>query len=330
VSRVDELTVRLLDGEATAEEVAELERLVAEDAGARRAALRLHQVEAALRGERRGIDVAAAVMEQIGRARSERVVRGVMKQVAAAQPPWRQAAGAAPGSRRRRWLWPAAAAAVVLLGGAASAALLLLRPRAPHPAGESARGAGDIHRGGERASLPPPALLPGSAATAGAGARESVVLFSFDFEDGELPADFIDGHVVASPCPAGSRQCLQGTISPYLGRVHTVTVERVNPPLLVYAPGQVLSFDYWVGGDARKIIVQGWSKVRRQNYGAELGDLVREGWGRAELPVSELVGYRDGERLQPGQPVSNIVIKAGKVGGKPFYVDNLRLVQVLR
>src|SRR5687767_11637113 len=97
VGRVEELTLRFLDGEAAAAERDELAALVEADAGARRIHLGLIQVEVALRGGRPA-EMAPAVMEQIARERADRAVRGVMIHVSTMTPIRR---GPRPATRRR-------------------------------------------------------------------------------------------------------------------------------------------------------------------------------------------------------------------------------------
>jgi len=73
--RVEELTVRFLDGQADAAEREELANLIEGDAGARAIHLGLIEVEVVLRGGRPA-EVAPAVMEQIARERADRAVKG--------------------------------------------------------------------------------------------------------------------------------------------------------------------------------------------------------------------------------------------------------------
>ena len=87
MTRLDELTLEGLDRELSPEEVAELERLTAEQPEGQARRLRLLQVEAALRGERRARDLAPDIVAQVVRRREDRVVAGVMSRVQKAQGP---------------------------------------------------------------------------------------------------------------------------------------------------------------------------------------------------------------------------------------------------
>jgi len=77
MTRVEELTLRLVDEQITPAERLELARLVTEDREARRAHLALMAIEATLRG-RGQVEVSDEVMNQIDEERTSRVVRVVM------------------------------------------------------------------------------------------------------------------------------------------------------------------------------------------------------------------------------------------------------------
>jgi hypothetical protein len=299
--RVEELTALVLDGAATPGDEAELERLLA-GADERRSQLLFLEIEATLRA--RGPSQADAILERITRERAERVVRGVMKHVGA------------PKKRARR-LWPLGLALLSASALAASVAVVRVRGPAPSapitaraPAGLSPRGA--IAPAHPRSVAIAPALSDGPE-----------VLFRFDFEDGALPDGFIEGHVVSDPCP-GSRACALGTISPYGARTYTVAIER-TPELFRYAPGQVIAFDLWVGADARELELMTWAPGNRQNYSISFDSFARERWVHAEVRLADLVGKRRRDHLNDGDRISNILIMAGRTGGKPLYVDNLSL-----
>jgi anti-sigma factor RsiW len=77
MTRVEELTLRLVDGQITPAERLELVQLVTSDREARRAHLALMAIEATLRG-RGQVEVSDEVMTQIDEERTSRVVRVVM------------------------------------------------------------------------------------------------------------------------------------------------------------------------------------------------------------------------------------------------------------
>jgi uncharacterized protein YfaS (alpha-2-macroglobulin family) len=81
MSRVEELTLRLLDGEITAAEEAELERLVFSDPEAKRAHLTLLEQEAALRGMRQLPDLHRPVLERLQKELGARIEKGVMERI---------------------------------------------------------------------------------------------------------------------------------------------------------------------------------------------------------------------------------------------------------
>jgi hypothetical protein len=311
LTRVEELTAAWLDGTASQAEREELETLVAGDAEARRLHLSLMDVEVALRGARPA-GLADAVMREIEGQRTERAVRGVMRQVSSMTPVAR-GPRPRPHPRLPRWL-PVLAVAmtVAVLAG------LLWRSQ-PAPV----------------AIRPPPARRPEPAfgiATQGKPLEPSLskplaasTLLRFDFEDGALPPLFLDGALATQGCARGSLHCAQGTISAYDRRRQTITVERPNPPLLRFAPNQVLSFDYRAGLDGPPLRVQVWVPARHRNFAASLPAMERDRWGHLELRLGDLVGHRAGRRLAAGDEISNIMISAGRAGGTPFLVDNLRV-----
>ena len=80
-----------------------------------------------------------------------------------------------------------------------------------------------------------------------------VPVYDLDFEDGILPPVFSQGHVV--PCGGGreNQYCLVGTVRPWWGRRNVVTLgDTMNKSDVVfqYSRSMVISFDYWLGGDA--------------------------------------------------------------------------------
>jgi hypothetical protein len=88
--RLDALTLAAVDGAFTSAEAAELAELVG-DPASRTRHLRLLQIEAALRGERRAPGVEEAAMEAIREGRRERVVAGVLRAIDGRAAPARPA-----------------------------------------------------------------------------------------------------------------------------------------------------------------------------------------------------------------------------------------------
>lgn len=107
MNRADDLILKSLDAPLSSEELAELDLLRRDPATAERCALLL-EVEGALRGERRLPDLGGAVLAQLQRERTERI----MKRVRATAPAWKRSFPT--------WTRVAAAAALfvaALLGG---------------------------------------------------------------------------------------------------------------------------------------------------------------------------------------------------------------------
>lgn len=189
-----------------------------------------------------------------------------------------------------------------------------------------------------------PEPLPAPAEPAG---------FEFDFEDGVLPSLFTRGHLTPAPAGSSSRFCLIGTVAIDWPITYLVRIGQSPSTLFHYSSGGVLSFDYWVGDDVdidgrtgRRLaalvsrVVADESRYagvmpitvsvkdlrQAQNHHAYIAEYVREAWGHAELPLTALRDGQYRQALEPGDPIGQIVIGAGIPGGKPFYVDNVRLV----
>jgi len=132
MTRVDELTLRLLDGSLTETEHAELEALCSADPAAARAHIGLLDLEAELRGGRKRLDVSPEVLERIQRAVDARIERGVMARVRSVPRPTRARPAIA---RRGPVLTPRRSLAAAVLLAAAGIAWLLTSgvERAPTP-----------------------------------------------------------------------------------------------------------------------------------------------------------------------------------------------------
>jgi hypothetical protein len=337
MKRVEELTLRWLDGQAAAAERDELARLVEADPEARRIHVGLVEIEVTLRARRPVPGVASGVMEQVGRERTDRAVRQIMRQVSSMTPIAR-----GPRARPTRGWRPvvvalafasAAAAAVAVVGVGAFRAGAPTTASAPPPGKPPAPAAGRAPAGAPPAvgrtvpDFAPVATLEETAPPpVPADPSEPIALVSHDFEAGTLPESFIDGHLAQGSCAPGSLYCALGTLSPFDASRNTVTIEQLKPPLVRFAPKHVLVFDYWVGADAPQIRVQMWVRARKQNYAVFLRDIVREQWGRAEIRFEDLRNYGNRVGMLPGDGVTNIMITAGRMGGAPFYVDNLKVL----
>ena len=81
MTRLEELTLKLADVGLTTGEEAELKTLLAENAAASHEFFALLDVEAALRGCRADLDLASGIMQQIERERSQRIQRGVLREI---------------------------------------------------------------------------------------------------------------------------------------------------------------------------------------------------------------------------------------------------------
>jgi hypothetical protein len=147
---------------------------------------------------------------------------------------------------------------------------------------------------------------------------------SFDFEDGTLPADFSYGHVVPGPPRPGSRFCMLGAMSFSWAWHNNVTLGTPDSRVLFsYSPATTLSFDYWVGRDARLVSVVVQSRGR--NYVFAQRQVVRESWGSLTFRLDELRASRaDAPSLEEGAPITRVEFFGGPIAGGPFYLDNVR------
>lgn len=118
MSRVDELTLKLIDGALAAAERVELEKLVASDLAAARAHAALLDLAAALRGGSPAPDVSAKTLDRIHERITEKIEVGVLHKIRV-----RGKGGAtrrSPAPRRRGVPW------IALLAAAAAAVLIVV------------------------------------------------------------------------------------------------------------------------------------------------------------------------------------------------------------
>ncbi len=167
MTRVEELTLRAVDGDLSDEETRELRDLVDADGEARQVHLSMLKVEGGLRSSLRKPGLTARVMERVLRKRKVRIVRGVMSQL---RP--RQAQ-----QRRPAVYYAYAAAATILL--VAGGTLLTRRattdtapvPAAPFASVAGSRGDVTVTRGQQRQPASAGfALSPGDRIEVAAGA----------------------------------------------------------------------------------------------------------------------------------------------------------------
>ena len=129
MNRVDELTLKLLDGTLTGEERMELERLVRDDAGAARAHAEMLDLVAAIRGEGPMADVAGRTLDRIHERITEKIEVGVMHQIRQ-RGKERASARRIVVPRRRNPVWMIGVAAAVVIV-AVAVALMIPSPRPP-------------------------------------------------------------------------------------------------------------------------------------------------------------------------------------------------------
>lgn len=122
MTRIAELTAKLLDGTLTEPECGELEALLATDPGAEAEHLALLELEAELRGLRTDFDLADATLATIQKAHAERTAQAVLTEIASAPPPvWAERPAPTSSRQGRRRIWVGVSgllvcAAALLLG----------------------------------------------------------------------------------------------------------------------------------------------------------------------------------------------------------------------
>ncbi len=170
-----------------------------------------------------------------------------------------------------------------------------------------------------------------AAARPDAGVAPSVVattVADFNVVGDTLPSTFSQGQLVTEGCPGGRPSCVLGTLR--IGdraAISTVSIESFKPPLFRAAAAMAITFDYWMGTDANSLMLQTWDDDRGQNYRLELSDVIRGRWARAEFRLPDLRAVVDDARLvEDGDRFLNILVFGGRIGGQPFYIDNLRVL----
>ncbi len=138
MNRVEELTLRLADGEVSSEEIAELHRLTASPE-ALWTCIALLETEALLRGLRT-VDVVGGTMARLITEQQNRVVSAVMAQIPAASPVRPRSVVAASLARRRR---RGIGAAAVLLCAVVLGVVWVSKP-ASVPCGELGKVSGEV------------------------------------------------------------------------------------------------------------------------------------------------------------------------------------------
>lgn len=260
MKRLDELTLKLVDGQLTPAEAVELDALVSGDPTAEAAQVPVLEIEGALRGLRDGINLAGPVLDQL-RQRGERQVDAVMRQVQA------MPARSAPSPRRwqprrrlmRRLLGAAACVAVIV-----SAAWLLM-PAKISPIGRvvQVEGQVEIVSLAGQAHAAAAGMDVGAGQTLRTGGGDSAARIDFADQRGtlELAADTV---VRCDPRPYLASGLVRGA------------VQSPGGPLVIVTPQAVVS-----AGAARLTVAATGPEVTRLSLEAGQAELVRQADGQA-------------------------------------------------
>ncbi len=206
---------------------------------------------------------------------------------------------------RRRW---PLGIAVVILAAVGGVLVVIRRPQSP-----TVVSAPVVER------RPPGVILPvAGPPDAGLPPAEGLVRFHFDFESGEAPRELRAGEVMATPPNSPSSYCAMGSPK----------VSLATSGLLFFTETTALRFDYWLGADSRRLLVQVFDEANQESYERVLPRPAREGWTRVELLLSELQPKAGQPAMTPGDRITLVSIVGGKVRGTPLCVDNLHAVEV--
>jgi ferric-dicitrate binding protein FerR (iron transport regulator) len=155
-------------------------------------------------------------------------------------------------------------------------------------------------------------------------AHAAGVLWSFDFEDGILPAVWTSGKVEAGPARTGNQFCLVGDTS--LPWIKVQLSAKPDENLWVHENGIELNFDYWVDDGVETLDFYVWNTTQNGSFGFFfLSELQRRTWTHATVSID---GWRteDHRLLKPGDKISELSIQPGQEGGL-IYVDNVRITR---
>jgi hypothetical protein len=334
-ARLDELVARLVDGSLAPGEIDELAtleaRMTSEDPEALARASALLEIEGGLRRLRAG-DVSGAVVASLSArqgASLDRVMESVTRQAPDVEARWRANLETRRRAKRTRWL----GVGLGLLGAAAFAWFAGDR-RAPEttPAEAPTAELLDLPAPGPEAAPPrfAPALDPAAPRTpAPQPAPEPRTIFSYDFEDGQVPAGLDTAAVAPGPERGNNRFVAVGGLSRIEPNQNLIKIDpdRDGHPYAV-GPGSVLGFDYFAGADTGGFVVQLFNKTQRRNFSVRMRPVPRTQWAHMTLRLSDLIGSIPPlTPPDPGDRMGAITIVGGKFPGGGLFVDNLRLLE---
>jgi hypothetical protein len=177
-------------------------------------------------------------------------------------------------------------------------------------------------------SLPAAPSQSVASATGTAPAPAERVVWSYDFEDGQIPRILTTGALVAGPPREGSHFCAIGGLSPWALDRNVVALTGPSDGLLSYNRNRVLSFDYWIGVEANHLLVQTKNRDRGQNYAVDVRNIVRGAWGRMVLRLADFQPRQfDDRAMEEGDILLDILIVGGTLAVAPLYIDNVAVIE---
>jgi hypothetical protein len=158
------------------------------------------------------------------------------------------------------------------------------------------------------------------------------VIYSWNFEDGLTPAQMLHGQIDDGPPRPGNKHVALGTLSfsPWAGKKYTVGMfDPEQKSLFAFGSTQALMFDYWVGKDTSKIVLQFRNRTQPQSYNHILNSPAIETWVHVALPLLEFNPVVDPAlRNTEGDAIDSLLFMGGQLGGAPIYIDNIVVFSV--
>jgi hypothetical protein len=318
MNRVEELTLNLLDGVASASDLDELDLLTAESESEAQHALGILRIERVLRAEAAMPDLSAAIVSSIETRRGDRIADNVIQIVS-------KRTRARRGREPLRLLW----AAMVLVFGLMGVGYAAWYFQSGNT-GIARNEADNANKGGETS---PPSIAAHSSVVRSAGpsvtpspnaeSKGPLVVFFEDFDTASMPLSFPNGRVADDPAGNGARRVGQGTTTEYEGATAlTLHFENLHRQV-AWSDNMTVEFDCWLSG-ANTFAVLVYNPVRQQNYERNFPPMPPDRWVHFVLRFADLRPVSHPEvPAQEGDRLENIAFST--VLGGAIFIDNVEI-----
>ncbi len=228
------------------------------------------------------------------------------------------------------------AAKILALAGTAAVALVGVSSMTRQQPRHATAAAGDTTE--TRTSAPLPAFVGAEGThsnlpilTAPSAPREPAnkLVFAFNFEDGDRPAQAVTGEITPCPPRAGNEYCLTGVVEGkwlQLGFSHNTTLFRYSKTLMV-------SFDYWIGKQAR-FAIQISADVAGTQY-IWVHHPTPGVWTHFEAPLKDAAPINPdgtlqdgGKVMEDGDKISGLVFNTHYAKAEEFHIDNVTVSEM--